>query len=94
MNREVIHVSDSEAVSDFSSLLARVRKGIEAIIEHNGRAIAVLAPARIGPGRRLSESIALAEEHACSATLDGGFEKDLDQVLKSHREPLSPPVWE
>lgn len=94
MDKEVIHISELEAINNFRSLLGQVLKGIEAIIEHDGRAIAMLSPSRNGPGRRLSESIALAEEHACSATLDGGFENDLDQVLKSHREPLSPPAWD
>lgn len=94
MDKEVIHISESEAISDFRSLLAQVRKGIEAMIERDGRVVAVLSPAKNGPGRRLSEAIARAEEHGCSATLDGGFENDLNQVIKSHREPLTPPAWD
>lgn len=94
MNKEVINISESEAISDFRSLLGQVRKGIEAIIEHNGRAVAVLSPAINGPGRLLSESVALAETHGSSATLDGGFEDDLNQVIRSHREPLTPPSWD
>lgn len=93
MEKETIHISESEAASDFRALLAQVRKGICAVIEHDGRAVAVLSPAPNGSGRLLSESIALAEEHGCSATLDGAFENDLDQVIRSHREPLSPFSW-
>lgn len=42
------------------------------------------------PGRLLSESIALAEAHGPSVTLDGDFARDLEAVIDSHREPLNP----
>ncbi|MGC0778271.1 MAG: hypothetical protein WCD68_13770 [Candidatus Acidiferrum sp.] len=32
MAKDVIHISDKEAASDFASLLARVREGAEVII--------------------------------------------------------------
>lgn len=33
--KDVIHISDKEAASDFASLLARVREGAKVIIEHD-----------------------------------------------------------
>ena len=64
MNNDVIHVSETEARDDFASLLDRVRAGAEIVIEDNSNPVAVLRPASPPPSRRLSESIALAEEHA------------------------------
>lgn len=94
MEKETIHVSEAEAVSDFKSLLARVQHGIKAVIEADGRAIAVLTPAPQRPGHLLSQSVALADAHGCPATLDGAFSSDLEDVINSHREPLAPPSWE
>lgn len=94
MPKQVIHVSQAEALSDFAALLARVRAGIEIIIEDNSRAVAVLTPAPAGAGRLLSEAIASAESRASTATLDESFAHDLDKIISSHREPLNPPAWE
>ena len=66
MAKDVIHVSDKEAASDFASLLARVREGAEVVIEHDARPVAVVRPAEAFRGRLLSESIALAKAHATS----------------------------
>ena len=46
------------------------------------------------PGRLLSESIALAEAHGSTVTLDGEFARDLEAIINSHREPLKPPKWD
>ena len=45
MGNRVIHISDEEAASDFSSLLDRVRAGAEVVIEHNSQPVALLRPA-------------------------------------------------
>ena len=93
MARQVIHVSEDDATSDFASLLAHVRAGVEIIIERNAKPIAILHPAE--PSLRLlSESLRLAQEHGSTATLDDGFASDLEHVINGHREPLDPPAWE
>jgi antitoxin (DNA-binding transcriptional repressor) of toxin-antitoxin stability system len=94
MAKEVIHISEAEAASDFASLLARVRKGAEIVIETDARPVAVLRSAEPHPGRLLSESIALAEAHGSTVTLDGDFGSDLEAIINSHHEPLSPPAWD
>jgi prevent-host-death family protein len=94
MAKDVIHISEAEAASDFASLMARVRSGAEVVIEDNARPIAVLRSAEPHPGRLLSESIALAEAHGSTATLDGDFGRDLEDIVDSHREPLNPPAWD
>jgi len=54
----------------------------------------VLRSAEPHPGRLLSESIALAETHGSTVTLDGDFGRDLEEIINSHREPLNPPAWD
>ena len=93
MAKHVMHVSETEAASDFASLMARVRAGAEVVIEHHARPIAVLRPAEPHV-RLLSESLRLAREHGSTVTLNGDFGRDLEEIINSHREPLSPPAWD
>ena len=93
MTKSAIRVSEAEAASDFSSLLARVRAGAEVVIERDAEAVAVIRPAapRV---RLLSESLRLAKEQGSNATLDGEFGRALEAVVSSHGEPLTPPSWD
>jgi antitoxin (DNA-binding transcriptional repressor) of toxin-antitoxin stability system len=95
MAKDVIRISEKEAATtNVAELLAHVRAGTEVIIENDTRPIAALRPAESHSGRLLSESIALAEAHGSAATLDGGFERDLEEIVNSHGEPLDPPAWD
>ena len=87
-NMAVVHISEAEAARDFASLLARVRAGEEIVIEKESSPAVVLHVAAERPFRRLSESLRLAKEHGSTATLDGGFARDLEAVINSHPEPL------
>ena len=91
MTKRAIRVSEAEAANDFASLLARVRAGAEVVIERDAEAVAVIRPAAPHV-RLLSESLRLAKERGSNATLDGEFGHDLDAVVSSHREPLTPPA--
>ena len=93
MAKNVIHISEADAANDFGSLLEHVGAGAEVVIEHDARPIAVVRPAD-ARGRLLSESISLAESHASTITLDGGFAHDLEEIINSHRVPLTPPKWD
>jgi antitoxin (DNA-binding transcriptional repressor) of toxin-antitoxin stability system len=93
MSKPAIHVSEAEAANDFPSLLARVRAGAEVVIERNAEAVAVLRPAAPN-ARLLSASLRLARERGSNTTLDGEFGRDLEAVVTSHREPLTPPAWD
>jgi len=95
MAKHVIHISEKEATeTNVATLLAHVREGTEVVIENDARPVAVLRAAEPPPGRLLSESIGLAEAHGSTVTLDGDFGRDLEEIIKSHREPLNPPVWD
>jgi antitoxin (DNA-binding transcriptional repressor) of toxin-antitoxin stability system len=94
--KNVIHISEAEAASDFAALMARVRAGAEVIIENGDRPVAVLHAAE--PVRRsISECIALAKAHeeetGKAPVLDPDFAEDVAEVI-SHRKPWNAPAWE
>jgi antitoxin (DNA-binding transcriptional repressor) of toxin-antitoxin stability system len=90
-----IRISEADAARDFAALMAHVRLGEEVVIENEARPVAVMRPAGpASPGRLLSEIIAAAETRASSALLDGSFARDLEEVIKSHSEPLNPSLME
>jgi antitoxin (DNA-binding transcriptional repressor) of toxin-antitoxin stability system len=93
MGKPPIRVSEAEAASNFPSLLARVRAGAEVVIERDAEAVAFIRPA-VPRVRLLSESLRLAKERGSNATLDAHFGRDLETVVSSHREPLTPPEWD
>jgi antitoxin (DNA-binding transcriptional repressor) of toxin-antitoxin stability system len=92
--KQVIHISEAEAASNFADVLARVRAGAEIVIEGQEPIVVAVRPSKPQPGRLLSESIALAEAHGSTVTLDGDFGRDLENIINSHREPLNPPTWD
>jgi len=96
MAKDVIHISEAEAVSDFAALMARVRAGAKVIIENGARPVAVLHAAE--PVRRsVSECIALAKTHeeetGKAPVLDPDFARDLEEIV-NQRKPWNPPAWE
>ena len=90
----VIHISRSEAASDFDGIIALAAKGDEVFIESNERVVARLLPADAPRPRLLSESLRILKKRGSTVTLDGDFGRDLEEVINSHREPLNPPAWE
>jgi antitoxin (DNA-binding transcriptional repressor) of toxin-antitoxin stability system len=100
MAKNIIHISEAEAASNFSAVLARVRAGAEIVIE--GREPVVVARAgeeRAEPvrGRLLSECIALAKAHeeetGKAPILDPDFAADVEEIVKN-RKAWNPPAWE
>jgi antitoxin (DNA-binding transcriptional repressor) of toxin-antitoxin stability system len=93
MGKNVIHISEAEAATDFASVMSKVRAGAEVVIEKDARPVAVVkAPEPVL--WLLSESLRLIRERGSTATLDGGFAKDVEEAIESHREPLDPPAWD
>jgi hypothetical protein len=81
MAKEVVHMSEAEAAA--AALLKRIDEGADIMIERESRQPAILRSEHLRPGRLLSESIALAEAHGSTVTLDGNFSRDLED----HQEP-------
>jgi antitoxin (DNA-binding transcriptional repressor) of toxin-antitoxin stability system len=95
MAKNVIHISEAEAASDFAAVLARVRAGAEIVI--GGREPVVLVRAEPVRGRLLSECIALAKAHEeeteKAPVLDPDFAADVEEIVKN-RKVWNPPAWE
>lgn len=80
-----LHISLEDAEKDFGGLIKRARNGDEIVIEEDSRPIAVLYPPAKANVRLLSESLRIAENRGSVITLDGGFEKDITEVIDSRR---------
>ncbi len=63
-----------------------MREGMEVIIEHDARPVAVVRSTEVIRGRLLSESIALAKAHAKElGYVDPDFAADLREIINSHK---------
>ena len=90
----VLHISEDEAARDFASVLARVRAGTEVVIETAGSKLPLAVMHLPNPARRtISECMSLLPEDS-TAVMDADFARDVETAVKSHREPLEPPLWE
>jgi antitoxin (DNA-binding transcriptional repressor) of toxin-antitoxin stability system len=93
MGKNVVHVTEAEAAKDFAAVMSKVRAGAEVVIEKDALPVAVVKAPEPTP-RLLSESLRLIRERGSTVTLDGGFAKDVEEFIESHREPLDPPAWD
>ena len=78
---------------NFAAVLEKLKRGAEVVVEQDHRPAAVIKPVN-GPGRLVSECLALAEERGSTATLDDAFGKDLEEIIDSRREPLDGSRWD
>jgi antitoxin (DNA-binding transcriptional repressor) of toxin-antitoxin stability system len=81
-----VHMTEAELARDLHAVLEKVRQGAEVIIERDQRPVAVIKTPQ-GPGRMLSECIALAEAHGSTEIPDPDFAKDLEEMIRSRQEP-------
>src|ERR1700680_2029468 len=92
-----VRITEAELVRDVHAVLEKVRAGVEIIVEQNHRPVAVIKTPQ-GPGRKISECIALAkayeEKLGHRPGPDPDFARDLESAIDAHREPLDPPSWD
>jgi antitoxin (DNA-binding transcriptional repressor) of toxin-antitoxin stability system len=88
-----VHVTEAELARDVRAVLEKVRQGIEVIIEQDSRPVAVLKAPQV-KGRNISEVIAALEASGARAVMDEDFARDVEEGIKAHREPWSPPSWD
>ncbi len=91
-----VRITEAELARDIHAVLAQVQNGVEVIVERNHRPVAVIKMPK-GPGRKISECIALAKAHeeklGYAPVPDADFAKDVQAAIDAHREPLNPPAW-
>jgi antitoxin (DNA-binding transcriptional repressor) of toxin-antitoxin stability system len=92
-----VRITEAELVRDIHAVLAKVREGVEIIVEQDHRPVAVIKTPQ-GSGRKISECIALAkayeEKLGYTPVPDPDFAKDVQAAIDAHREPLNPPSWD
>jgi antitoxin (DNA-binding transcriptional repressor) of toxin-antitoxin stability system len=88
-----VHMSEADVVKDIASVLAKVRQGVEVVIEQDHRAVAVIKPSKPG-GRMISEVIAELRARGSCAVMDDDFARDIEEGIKAHRQPWNPPSWD
>ncbi len=96
MSMAVIHISEADAARDFAGLMARVRAGVEVVIDDASPAVK-LSIVALRPGRLLSESIALAQAHArelgYEPVMDAEFAADMEEIVRN-RKPRATSAWD
>jgi antitoxin (DNA-binding transcriptional repressor) of toxin-antitoxin stability system len=92
-----LRITEAELARDIHAVLVRVQHGVEVIVEHDHQPVAVIRTPQ-GPGRKISECIALAkayeEKLGYEPVPDPDFAKDVQAAVEAHREPLHPPSWD
>ncbi len=88
-----LHMTEAQVTKDFAAVLEKIQQGAEIIVERDAQPVAVIKLPQFR-GRPIDECIALAKARGSHATLDEDFAKDLEDIINSHREPLTPPAWD
>ena len=92
-----VRITEAELARDIHAVLAQVQEGVEVIVEHDHRPVAVIETPQ-GPGRKISECIALAKAYEVklgyAPVPDADYARDVQAAVEAHREPLNPLAWD
>lgn len=79
------HISVADLARDVHGVLEKVQNGVEVVIEQDHRPIAVIKPSQ-GPGRTISECIAIAkqreQERGYAVALEPDFAADVEEIVR------------
>jgi antitoxin (DNA-binding transcriptional repressor) of toxin-antitoxin stability system len=92
-DRMTVRISEADLARDIRGVLAKVQEGVEVIVEHDHRPVAIIRPAQRS-GRPISEIVRQAKERNSTVTLDADFGEDLEAIIASHEQPWHPLSWE
>jgi antitoxin (DNA-binding transcriptional repressor) of toxin-antitoxin stability system len=83
-----VHISESEAASDFAGLMARVREGTEVIIESDQDPRSVVLTARPKDGS-ISATLArlktISDERGHELFMDDDFAADMEEIIQKRK---------
>jgi hypothetical protein len=63
------------------------------VIEDENREIAVIKPSK-PVGRLISDVVADLKGRGATVTMDDDFARDIEEGIKTQREPWNPPSWD
>lgn len=87
-----VHMSEAELAGDVHAALAKVRQGLEIVIEQDHRPIAIIKPSKPA-GRLISEIVADLKARGSNAVMDDDFARDIEQGINAQRQPWNPASW-
>ena len=95
MSRPVIHISEAEAANDFAGVLARVRAGMDVVIESEARAVAIVRSAGTSSVPACSPNPSLLprstpKSWATSRRMDPEFAADLEEIIRVASRGIRP----
>jgi antitoxin (DNA-binding transcriptional repressor) of toxin-antitoxin stability system len=82
-------MTEAEVVNDIAAVLAKVRQGVEVVVEQDHRTVALITPPKPA-GRKISEVIAELKTRGSKAVIDDDFARDMEEGIKAHRQPWNP----
>lgn len=88
-----VRITEAELGRDLHAVLEKVRRGVEVVVEQDNRPVAVIKSPPV-KGRKISEVIALMEASGANAVIDEDFARDVEEGMKTQREPWNPPSWD
>lgn len=88
-----VRITEAELARDIHGVLAKVQAGMEVIVEHDHRPVALIKPPQRS-GRPISACIASAQASGSKVTLDGEFGKDAEEGIQERSQPWNPPSWD
>ncbi len=92
-NGMTVHMTEAEVARDLHNVLAKVRQGVEVVIEQDSLPVAVIK-APVVKGRKISDVIAAMEASGAHAVLDEDFAGDVEEGIRASRQPWNPPSWD
>jgi antitoxin (DNA-binding transcriptional repressor) of toxin-antitoxin stability system len=88
-----LRITEAELARDPHAVLAKVKAGVEVVVEQDHHPVAVIKP-HVAPGRMISEVIADLKARGCRAVIDDDFARDIEEGIRAQRQPWNPPSWE
>lgn len=88
-----LHTSEAEVVKDIVGVLAKVRQGVEVVIEQDHHTVAVIRPTKPA-GRMISDVIGDLRASRSRAFMDDDFARDVYEGIKAQQQPWNPPSWD
>jgi antitoxin (DNA-binding transcriptional repressor) of toxin-antitoxin stability system len=93
----ILHITEAELARDVRAVLDKIESGAEIVVQRDDRPVAVIKPPAQGPGRTISECIAIARqrerERGYPITLDPDFAADIEETVRN-RQPWNPSSWD
>ena len=88
-----VRITETELARDVHAIMEKVQQGVEVIIEHNHRPVAVIKASKPA-GRLISDVLADLQARGSAAIIDDEFARDIEEGIKAHREAWNPPSWD